>query len=252
MSFAGIKGKLIITFIVLILIFILWFVFISHFWAIKKISISGVDQMSDADVRDLISEQMRAHDWLLFPQNNLLFFSKNKFEATLQKKYHFQKINLKKEWPDSLSIDIVNKPLACIWREGDKYYYTDTDGYAVQEINPLDLKDNKYPLLVNESSLRMYGNHLAVDPGYINFTAALYDKFTKQPLDIAIDHFIVDDDVDTIKLLTPGGLKIIFNTKDDIDKQLNNLLILKNQKLKDDFAKQKTIDLRFGDKIYYQ
>ncbi|MDD4901839.1 MAG: FtsQ-type POTRA domain-containing protein [Patescibacteria group bacterium] len=252
MSFAGVKGKLIIGFIVLVLIFIIWFVFISHFWGIKKISISGVDQMSDADVRGLISEQMRANHFLLFPQSNLLFFSKNKFEATLQKKYHFQKIDVEKEWPDSLSIDIVNKPLACIWREGDKYYYADTDGYAVQEISPLDLKDNKYPLIVNQSTQRMYGNRIAVDPSYLNFTASLYDKFAKQMPGISIDHFIVDDDLDTIKLLTPEGLKIIFNTKDDVGKQLNNLLILKDQKLKDDFAKQKMIDLRFGDKIYYQ
>jgi hypothetical protein len=251
-SFAGVKGKIFIALIVLILIFIFWFIFVSNFWVINKISISGVDQMSDADVHNLIAEQMRSRNFILFPQSDLLFFSEKKFENTLQKKYHFQKIGVKKEWPDSLLVTIVNKPLACIWSEGDKYYYADTDGYAVQEINPLDLKDNKYPLVVNNSSLRISGNRIAVDPSYINFAASLYDKFNKSTLGIKIDRFIVDDEVDTMKLLTPEGLMIVFNTKDEIDKQLNNLAILKNQKLKDAFNKQKLIDLRYGDKIYYQ
>jgi cell division septal protein FtsQ len=251
-SFAGIKGKLIISTIVLVLCLIVWFVFISNFWVIRKISISGVDQMSDSDVRNLITEQMHSRNFIIFPQSNLLFFNKKKFTDTLQKKYHFQQINIKKNWPDALAIDIINKPLICIWKEGDKYFYVDTDGYAVQEINPLDLKDNKYPLISNESSLRMYGNRIAVDPAYINFTASLYEKFSKLTLGINIDRFVIDDNVDTVKLLTPEGLEIFFNTKDDIDRQLNNLSVLKNQKLKDSFSKQKKIDLRFGDKIYYQ
>lgn len=251
-SLAGIKGKLIIILTVLILIFIIWFIFISHFWGIKKISISGVDQMSDTDVRNLITEQMHARNFILFPQDNILFFNKRNFENTLQKKYHFQKIEIKEEWPNALVINIISKPLAGIWNEGDKYYYIDTDGYAVQEINPLDLKDNKYPLITNLSSLRLRGNRIAVDPSYINFAVLLYAKFAQAMPGVNIDRFVIDDEVDTLKLLTPEGLKIIFNTKDDIDKQLSNLAILKNQKLKDVFNKQKLIDLRYGDKIYYQ
>jgi cell division septal protein FtsQ len=251
-SFAGFKGKLILAATVLVLLFIIWFVFISQIWAIKKISTSGIDQMSDADVRTLISQQMHSHNFVIFPQSNLLFFSEKKFQDTLQKKYHFQKITIKKEWPSSLEINIISKPLVCVWNEGDKYYYTDSDGYAVQEINPLDLKDNKYPLITNRSSLLMYGGRIAINPSYINFTANLSQKISQLALGIAIDRFIVDNDVDTVKLICATGPEIIFSTQDDISKQLANLAILKNQKLKDDFGKQKIINLNFGNKIYYQ
>jgi cell division septal protein FtsQ len=251
-SFAGLKGKLTIIATALVFILVFWFIFISHFWGITKISISGLDQMSNDDIRSLITEQMHSSNFILFPQGNLLFFSEKKFQNTLQKKYHFQKIIIKKEWPNSLSINIISKPLACIWSENNKYFYTDTDGYIVQEINSLDIKDAKYPLITNQSTLQMYNNRITVDPSYISFVSSLYDKFTEVMPSIKIDHFIIDNDVDTIKLLTTGGLELIFNTKDDANKQLNNLLILKNQKLKDSFDKQKMIDLRFGDKIYYQ
>ncbi|HTX86527.1 MAG TPA: hypothetical protein VMC41_00490 [Candidatus Nanoarchaeia archaeon] len=251
-SLAGVKGKLILSASAIFLLFIIWLIFISPFWGIRNIALNGVDQASAADIRDLIGAQLQTRSFLILPQSNLLFFSEKKIAAVLRSKYHFQQIIIKKNWPNSLSVTIVNKPLICVWNEGDKYYYADTDGYAVEEINPLDLKNNKYPLLVNNSSLRMYGNRIAVDPSYLNFTAALYDKFSQAALGIDLDHFIVDDEVDTVKLATKEGLTIDFNTKDDIDKQLSNLSILKNQKLKDQFAKEKMIDLRFGDKIYYQ
>jgi cell division septal protein FtsQ len=251
-SFAGIKGKLILAASVLVLLFIIWFIFISQIWAIKKISTSGIDQMSDADVRDLISQQMHSRNFVILPQSNLLFFSEKKFQDTLQKKYHFQKITVKKGWPSSLEINIISKPLICVWNEGDRYYYADSDGYAVQEINPLDLKDNKYPLITNQSSLLMYGNRISVDPSYINFSANLNQKMAQLSLGITIDRFVVNNDINTIKLVCANGPEIIFSIQDSLDKQLANLAILKNQRLKDSFEKQKTINLSFGDKIYYQ
>jgi len=251
-SFAGVKGKLIIIGSALILIFIVWFIFISHFWAIQKISVAGIDQTSNDEINGLLAEQMHSGGFIIFPQSNLLFFNAKKFQNTLQDKYHFQNIAIKKKWPAGLEINITNKPLICIWEEGGDYFYADTDGYAVQKIDPLSIKDKKYPLIDNESSLKMYNTHITVDLNYIDFAAALYLKFSQAIPDVIPDHFVVDDSVDTIKLLTTSGLTITFSTRDAIDTQLNNLAILKNQKLKDDFAKQKMINLSFGDKIYYQ
>jgi cell division septal protein FtsQ len=214
--------------------------------------ITGLDQASNDKVNSLLNQQMRSGNFIFFPQGNLLFFNEKKFQENLQKEYHFQSANIKKEWPNGLNIIIVNKPISCIWNEGGKYFYADTDGYLVQEISPLDLKDNKYPLITNLSSLKIYNGRIPLDPSYLDFAALLFEKFSKIMPEITIDRFNVDDNVDTIKLVTTGGLTVLFNTKDNADKQLNNLLILKNQKLKDDFKKQKIIDLRFGDKIYYQ
>jgi cell division septal protein FtsQ len=251
-SFAGLKGKLITFVSVLILLFVFWFIFISQFFVITKISVSGLDQRSNDKVNSLLTGQMHSGNFVLFPQNNLLFFNQKNFQTTLRKEYHFQSVSLKKEWPNGLVINIVDKPLVGIWNEGDKYFYVDSDGYAVQEISPLDMNENIYPLLTNLSSQKIYNGRITANPGYLDFAAELFEKFPKIMPEIKIDRFIIDDDVDTIKLLTAGGLTVLFNTKDNADKQLNNLLILKNQKLKDSFNKQKTVDLRFGDKIYYQ
>jgi cell division septal protein FtsQ len=251
-SFAGLKGKLIIIACAAFLILTIWFIFISNFWVITKISISGTDQMSNDDINNLISQQMHSNNYIFLPQGNLLFFNENKFKQNLLKKYHFQSVVIKKQWPSGINIAIINKPIAGIWKEGDKYFYADTDGYAVQEISPLNIKDNKYPLIFNESQLKMYNGRITVDPNYLNFITSLYQKYAIAMPGSNVDHFTISNNTDSVDVLTTDGLKIIFNTRDDVSKQLSNLSILKNQKLKDDFAKQKMIDLRFGDKIYYQ
>jgi len=48
------------------------------------------------------------------------------------------------------------------------------------------------------------------------------------------------------------GPKIFFNTEEGIDKQINKLLVIKNEKLKDDFNGKEYIDLRYGDRVYYR
>jgi len=78
-SFANLKGKLIVFGSVLILLFIFWFIFISHFWVITKILITGLDQASNDKVNSLLNQQMRSGNFIFFPQGNLLFFNEKKF-----------------------------------------------------------------------------------------------------------------------------------------------------------------------------
>lgn len=248
----GLKAKLTIILIVLFLVFIIWFLFISSFWKVKEILISGINPVTAEEVRGAVIEQTNMKTFLFIPQKNLLFFKEKNIRETLKGKYRFQKIIISKRWPNRLAIEIAEKPLACIWIEDGKYFYTDTDGYVVQEISPLELKDKKYPLISNESGQKIYASKTQTDLTYIQAAAQIYEKISTQTIGTTIDRFIIDNEIDTLKAQTPSGLKISFDTKSDINKQLERLYVLKAQKLKDDFALKTKIDLRFGDKIYYQ
>jgi len=248
----GLKAKIIIVAVVLFLVFIFWFLYLSSFWTIKEVSATGLDQITNDEIRNLVAEQISAKNFNFLPQKNLLFFREEKFRETLKKKYRFQKVVIQKKWPNKLFIKITEKPLACVWIENEKYFYADIDGYVVQEINPLDLKDKKYPLISNESGKKISNSKIQTDPAYLLIVPQLYEKVAASMPEIIIDRFIIDDEIDTIKIQTPEGLKISFDIKGDLDKQVDRLYILKTQKLKDDFAGKKKIDLRFGDKIYYQ
>jgi cell division septal protein FtsQ len=229
-----------------------WLTFFSTLGKIKEVSINGLDRMSDGEIRQLLSESLSAKRLLFLPQDKLFLFDEKRFLKTFEDRYSFQRIAITKKWPDKLEISITEKISACVWNEADKYYYADAEGFILSETNPLDLKDKRYPLIANESDLRISDGKINADTSYIGYASELMEKMAAELPDIGIDRFIVDKDIDTLKILTPEGIRISFNTKTAIDDQLEKLAVVKREKLKDDFKDKKYIDLRFGDKIYYQ
>ena len=251
--FSGLKNKMFILLGFMIASSLIWFIFASSFWKIKEIAINGLDRMPNNEISQMIDQQIGGRSWLIIPQKNLLFFNEKKFLSSVRERYRFQDIQLKKQWPSKLTIDIKEKTLACIWNESDKYYLTDTEGYILSEVNPLDITDKTHPLISNESVLKINDGKIQIDASYIGSIADLYDKVAKKAAaDIFIDRFIVDKDIDTVKILTTEGVRISFNTKEDFNRQIEKLLVVKKEKLKDDFKNKKYIDLRFGDKVYFQ
>jgi hypothetical protein len=64
---------------------------------------------------------------------------------------------------------------------------------------------------------------------------------------------LLDDELGTLKMLLSGGPQVYFNTRGDIEKQVNYLLAVKKD-LKQDFYKKikYKIDLRYDNQIIYQ
>ena len=80
----------------------------------------------------------------------------------------------------------------------------------------------------------------------------LDEKFQAlQDADIILSDFIIKDQF-TVEARLKSGLSLYFNPKEDLDKQFNNLLIIKTNK-KYDFKKIQPgnyINLKYGDKIF--
>ncbi len=249
----GLKTTLTIISFLVVLTSLGWFIFASSYWKINDVSINGLDRMSNDEILKMVRDQLSGRNWLILPQNNLLFFNQEKFLTLARDKYRFQDIQVRKEWPNKLIVGIKEKTLACAWNEGDRYYLLDSEGYVLDDANPLELKDKNYPLISNESTLRIEGGQIKADKNYIGKAQEITDAIrSKAQEEISIDRFIVDNDIDTIKLVTTDGVKVYFNTAQNLNNQIEKLLLLKREKLKDDFGSKKYIDLRFGDKIYFQ
>ena len=93
---------------------------------------------------------------------------------------------------------------------------------------------------------------ITVEPGLIDYAKRLFIKFKEYENEFTIERFLVDSDINTVKLIIESGPAIYFNTTESIDKQIEKLLIIKNQKLKDDFNTKTYIDVRYGDSVYYR
>lgn len=245
------RKKILVFAICLVIIGLGWLFFFSNIFKINKISVAGAQKVSSGEIEGLAREQAKEKRFLFGRQTNLFLFKKNKLIKTLKERYMFDNLEVEKKMPGALLINVREKSYAFIWREDDKYYYCDIDGYIMDEINPLEIKGKKYPLIENQGQGKLRDIEVDVDKKYIDYIMGLFNDLGGNA-QYPIEKFILDNEIDTVKLQIAAGPQIFFNINEDRNKQIEKLNIIKKEKLKDDFNKKSYIDLRYGDRVYYR
>lgn len=248
----------------------IWLIGFSSIFSIKKIEINGLVRIPQQEIENSIWQQTKLNKFLFIPQKNLIFFNKKTIIDKLSADYSFEKIFVNKKFLHTLSIDIQEKSYAFIWNEADKYYYTDMDGYLINEISPLDIKEKKYPIISNEGENKINSEtqdglgKININNNIINYITNLSNIFPSDsgeqkegsdaPKILKIEKFAInlDKEPNTVKVILVSGPVILFNTTESPEKQIEKLLLIKNEKLKDDFYNKQSVDLRYGSSIYYR
>jgi len=247
------KKILILSGIIIFLILIIWTIFFSDFLKIKDVQTNSADQNLNQEIVALANQQMSQKKYFFFqPEKKLFFFNKEEFLKKFKEAYPFQEITIQKNISGKLIINVKEKEITGVWNEADKYYFIDSEGNILNEITNIDTIDKKYPIIVNQSSNIITDGKIWTGGKTISHVQEILKKIPEKIPDIAIEKFTIDNDVDTIKMKITNGPEIIFSTKDPLDKQIEKLLTVKNQKLKNDFNSKQYINLSIGDKVYYQ
>jgi hypothetical protein len=145
----------------------------------------------------------------------------------------------------------MEKEYSYIWRERDIYFYIDAAGYIIKETDFEDVQHKNYPVIVNNSNFFINNNRIALEKKYLDSIPLILNVLADKE-GIEVENFTVDQEIDTIKAKLMGGPAIFFAIDSDIEKQVNKLLVLKNERLKNDFAGKEYIDVRYGDSIYFK
>jgi len=234
-----------------VIIFIFWLLILSSSTKITNVEIEGGTRVSENNIRTLINEQLSSKKLIFLSQDRFILFNTKELSKNLINKYHFEKIKIEKKWPNKLTITVNEKPFACIWNEREKYFHIDSDGNILEEIKIINKEeDKKYPLIHNKSKHKITEYKTKQIKSYIKYAKHLTETLNKKIAEITISNFIIDKNEDTFKIKTLDGPEIFFSTKNDIDKQIEKLVAVKNEKFQENFSNKQYIDLRFGDKIY--
>lgn len=242
--------KITMTVFVALLIFIFWFLFYSPLFVVKKIKINGLTRINSTEINNLVFSQISERRAFIFPANNFFAFSTKKIDQQITSKYNFADIKVSKKIPNTIIVDISERPCALIWENTtDSCYFIDPDGYLIKEIGVQPNDRNKLPVIRDERGINVDGNKIGLDRQYLDFMLELYHKINAT--DLKIDKFVIDKDPNTLRVNLKDGPFLMFSLKDDQDKQLNKLITLRREKLKDSFKNIKYFDLRYGDKVFY-
>ncbi len=250
---ANLKIKLYIVFGIFLIAFILWVFFYSNIFSIQKIIVEGAVRTQPNEIANMARDQVEETKFIIGTQNNIFLFDEKALKNKLIDKYAFKNVKVAKEKPGTIKIEVSEKSYAYIWKEGEKYYYADIDGYIIKEINPLEIKNGNYPLIENQGNDKIYENKIIANKEKINFIEGIFSYLQEgNSYDIEIENFIVDNTENKVTLKIIGGPEIYFNSKESPDEQITKLLIIKDEKLKDDFFSKSYIDLQYGEKVYYR
>ncbi len=255
------RYKLIFIGIIIIVIFLVWLLLFSTFFNIRYINVNIDSQankklppsvrINKEDITEMAWQQVKTLILGVVPQGNLFLFNKNKLINTLNENYYLSTLSIKKNIPHTLLIEIEEMDYAMIWHEDDKYYYIDIEGNIITEVNPLEIQPKQYPLVDSLGDGKIAGDKVNADE-YLLFVVDLFGNARDSLENINIERFIIDKDLNTVKMAIAEGPFIYFNTKEDIIKQINKLIVIINEKLKEDLKSKTYIDLRYGDRVYYR
>ena len=225
----------------------IWFVIYSNYFSIKEIEVRGGDKINPESIREAVWEQIDDSYLVVIPQKNIFIFNKNKLKNTLENKYVFNDLLIVKKIPDKIIVEFNEKEYALILQRGDRYYYCGDNAEIISEIdNVIEISQKDYPII--ESLIE----RTKIEQAQIAYILELFQVFKNYEKEFKINKFIIDEELNTVKVKLLDGPKIFFNTNGEIEKQINKAVIIKNEKLKESFFDKEYIDVRIGDSIYYR
>lgn len=224
-----------------------WFIVYSNYFSIKTIEVRGGDRINPELIRELAWKQIDDSYLAVIPQKNIFIFNKNKLKDTLENKYVFNDLFIIKKIPDKVIVEFNEKEYALILQSGDRYYYCDDRAEVISEIdNVIEVSQKDYPIIENLIE------RTKIKQEQISYILNLFQAFKDYEKEFKINKFIIDKELNTVKVKLLNGPKIFFNTREEMEKQINKAVIIKNEKLKESFFTKEYIDVRIGDSIYYR
>lgn len=234
----------------IITIALIYLFFASPVFEIRNVKISGLGRLPENAISEKIWNQSGKSNFWPFKRSNILLFDKKVAISDLTNTFNFSKVEISKKLFHTISIQIEERPYAFIWQEAGKSYYSDSKGYIIRdsEVKVEDLQ--RFPVIENQSGRELAtSDYIEIDLEYLSFIFTLKGEVEKNAT-LTIDKFIIDQEFKTVKVRFKDGLLAYFNTKEDAAKQLDKLLIVKKEKIKDNLSKVNYVDLRYGDKVY--
>ncbi|MCF7860259.1 FtsQ-type POTRA domain-containing protein [Patescibacteria group bacterium] len=242
-------------FIILLLIVagLFYFFFISSVFSLQKIQVDGLTRISSEKLVALAWAESEGSKLFVFKRSNIFFFEVNELHKELNKNFSFANVEIKKKWPNTLLINVEERALAFIWQNATGKSFSDSKGCLIPEVQPSVEDEKLYPVLIPgiEENYIKGDNCLKVDDGYLTSMLNL-DVQLKVYENLAVQNYVLETEFNTLTIDLLDGPNVYFNIKNDLEKQVKKLAIIKREKPEAEFKLLSYIDLRYGDRVYFK
>jgi len=231
---------------VILAVFLIYVVFYSDLFKIKNINITGLDIISEGEIKPLIQQKLSGWRYLIMPADNMLFMDKDGITRDINAKFRLKQLTVKKSWR-ALNINLQEDVSYVIIFNNQKFYFADGDGIIQREIadNQKNNYTDRFPILnVSQPQINI-GDHI-ISKKIIGYVLDL----DKQLKTVGIyPKGYESEGTDQVNMVSKDGWKAYFDTGSDIMASIDNLQLILKEKVPDK-NKLNYIDLRFGNKVF--
>lgn len=259
------------------------------FFYIREVKVVGLQRINEKEFKTAVLGIINYHKLFIFPAQNYFLADLGQLNDILKNRFPLMSIITKKEFPQTLSIQVEEKISTVIYDNGKKYYYLGTEGKIVEVLRQVGedewqekkevvtstdaagkkISETKilerihrppikkvvaemgdYPLVYDKQEKAEEINSAALPAETVQGIIDWFNLINKRT-NIPFGYVIIDNEREEGMIITLEGWGLKVKLNNDIEKQFAELqYLLKEQKINRHNIQY--IDLRFLGKVYWQ
>jgi len=227
---------------------VLYFLFYSSHFRINNYEINGLEKIRPENIENILNNYFDKRKFVIFSRRNYWLVDKTALKKEISRFYYFEKLDVKRKFPNRLIITVVEKQALVNWVSGEVCAHVDMTGSVIgfceNDSGRLTIRD------LAQVQIEIGKPVLSVEK--LQYIVSLHDQ-VKAVFKEKFSPLYYELDKNILRGKSDGAPDVLFNLDLGIGEQVGRLdLILRQQDVKDNWSKLKYIDLRFGEKVFYK
>lgn len=235
-----------------LIISVFYFFFLSEIFRIKEIRISASEDISQEEIQALLEKELKTPFFYFFHKDTFFLVNSSKIEDKILRDYpEIKEVDLKKEFPRSLVLEIKKRETAGIWCfSEDNCFSIDERGIIFRELTLENGKrEDLMVIFLKDGEIKNLGEEV-IPKEKMNQLLGIHDELEGN-LQIAVEKFTLSG-IERLDVKIIEGWEIYFDLSEDINLALTKLQLLLEKEISSAArGNLQYIDLRFS-KVYYK
>jgi cell division septal protein FtsQ len=235
---------------------IFYSLFLAGFLSINKIDISGVSEIDRQNILNVINPGLEGKYLGIVSKNNLILVNSRSVEKDLTRRFvKIESVKVRKKFPNMLIVEIGEKESSMILCLPEDCYMLDKKGVAYSKLDYSlpEVSENRLAVLNDLSGKNVNVGSVVFSAEYLKYIQEIEEKMP-DVLDIYMEkNYETPSRVSPdVRGTTKEGWKVFFNISIDIQKEIDMLKTVLDEKIGDRKKDLEYVDLRSENKVYYK
>lgn len=235
---------------------LLYVTFFSHYIRIEHINVSKTERISSDEVMAYIEQELSGKYLGILPKDGFFVVRTSTFRDRIATTFPlFREVSMRRVFPDTLDIQIIERPNIVQWCSGGQCFLLDESGTVLTNENIFNEQNREFVVTVTDMSRQPVSSGQKIfEWDFASFVMSLDPVFWERfGIQTEPSYMTASRFADDIRLMTTEGWEVYLNTRVPIETSIGalGLLFEKELSLPEERAKLRYIDLRTENRVHY-